>query len=246
MREALQTDRAREYTGCKVKLCGLHRPEDVAAANAARPDFVGFVVNFPRSHRSVPASDVPALSGMVEAGIVRVGVFVDEPVDVVVRLFSQGAIDAAQLHGSEDDAYVSRLREAAPGLRVIQAFRVRTPDDVRAAEASAADLVLLDNGQGTGEAFDWSLLRGVRRSFILAGGLGPANVGEAVRAVRPWGVDMSSGIETDRAKDPRKMRDAVRAVREASSEAAAKAGRADKSKDKIVAGRVAPTDADEG
>ncbi len=196
----------------RVKLCGLSRPQDVEAANAARPDYVGFVVDFPRSRRSVPASELMSLSRCVDPAIRRVGVFVDEPVEMVARLFEAGAIDVVQLHGSEDEGYLSRLRAtcAAP---VIQAFRMRAQADVRRAMESSADLVLLDNGQGTGQAFDWSLARGVRRRFMLAGGLGPANVAQAVRAIHPWGVDMSGGVETNGTKDPSKMQAAVIAAK---------------------------------
>ena len=198
----------------RVKLCGMFRPQDIEVANAVRPDYVGFVVDFPRSHRSVPADDVAALSSQVDAGIRRVGVFVDEPVEVVARLYQQGVIDVAQLHGHEDEEYLAQLRNACDAP-TIQAFRVREAADVAHAVASTADLVLLDNGQGTGESFDWSLVREVGRPFVLAGGLTPANVADAIAAVRPWGVDMSSGIETDGVKDPSKMRAAVAAVRTA-------------------------------
>ena len=98
---------------------------------------------------------------------------------------------------------------------ILQAFRVDTAADVAAAEASGADLVLLDAGEGgTGETFDWSLLAGIRRPYFLAGGLHPGNVGQAVRRLHPFGVDVSSGIETDGKKDPAKMEAFVRAVRE--------------------------------
>lgn len=197
---------------CRVKLCGLSRPQDVEAANEARPDYVGFVVDYPLSRRNVPASGLAALSRRVDPAIRRVGVFVDEPVEVVARLYEAGAIDIAQLHGSEDEGYLSRLR-AACGVPVIQAFRMRSRADAERAEASSADLVLLDNGRGTGREFDWSLVRDVRRPFMLAGGLGPANVAQAVRATRPWGVDMSGGVETGGAKDPDKMRAAVVAAK---------------------------------
>ncbi|MBR3315537.1 MAG: tryptophan synthase subunit beta [Atopobiaceae bacterium] len=195
----------------RVKLCGMMRPEDIEAVNEARPDYVGFVVDFPRSHRSVASEELPALSTLVAPGIQRVGVFVDAPVENVARLFVQGAIDVAQLHGHEDEGYIARLRSAC-GVPIIQAFSIRAASDVACAEASSADLVLLDNGQGTGEAFDWSLVRGVRRPFLLAGGLTAANVAQAMASVHPWGVDMSSGIETDGVKDRKKILAAVRAV----------------------------------
>lgn len=196
----------------RVKICGLRRPQDVEAANEARPDYVGFVVDFPRSRRSVPASELAALSRLVRPGIRRAGVFVDEPIEEIAKLFESGTIDVAQLHGSEDEAYLSRLR-ATCDVPVIQAFRMRDVEDVERTMASSADLVLLDNGQGTGHTFDWSLARDVRRPFMLAGGLGPKNVAQAIRAVHPWGVDMSGGVETEGTKDPIKMRAAVAAAK---------------------------------
>lgn len=196
----------------RVKLCGMFRPEDIEAVNEVRPDYMGFVVDFPRSHRSVSPAELEQLSPRVACGVRRVGVFVREPVEVVARLYNEGLIDVAQLHGDEDEDYLDSLRTAC-SVPIIQAFRVRSADDVARARNSTADLVLLDNGQGTGTAFDWSLLADVGRPFMLAGGLGPANVAKAVASVRPWGVDMSTGIETGRLKDPQKMRAAVTAAR---------------------------------
>ena len=208
-------------TGCVVKLCGMSREADIDAVAAARPDLVGFIVDFPRSHRSVSAARLAELVSYLrkrdpERAIGAVGVFVDEPPERVAAVARAAGLDAAQLHGHEDAAYLERLRPLlSAGVALIQAFRVCSAADVARARASAADLILLDNGQGTGEAFDWSLIHGIGRSFLLAGGLAPGNVAGAIRAVRPWGVDMSSGIETDRVKDPVKIAAAVRAVREA-------------------------------
>ncbi|MDR4015614.1 MAG: phosphoribosylanthranilate isomerase, partial [Eggerthellaceae bacterium] len=109
-------------------------------------------------------------------------------------------------------AYISELRHHTGG-GTIQAFQVGNEEDASRAEGSAADMVLLDNGQGTGAAFDWSYVSRMHRPFILAGGLTPENVGEALDEVRPWGVDMSSGLETDKLKDPEKIAAAVREVR---------------------------------
>ena len=198
---------------CRVKLCGMSRAEDVAAANACHPDLVGFVVDFPRSHRNVPVEGLPSLVDALDETIPAVGVFVDEPLARVADAVGAG-IDVVQLHGDEDEAYLARLREALPqGTPVIQAFRVRSADDVERANASSADLVLLDAGQGSGRTFDWALLAHATRPYLLAGGLNPGNVAAAVRELHPWGVDMSSGVETERHKDPDKMAAAVAAAR---------------------------------
>ena len=199
----------------RVKLCGMFRDEDIDAVLASAPDMCGFIVDYPRSHRSVSPERLRELSGrLAGSGVTRVGVFVDADPHLIEGLVADGTLDAVQLHGHEGEDYVRALASRLAGrAAVIQAFRVRGAEDVARAESSPADLVLLDGGRGEGKAFDWSLVRSVRRDFLLAGGLGPDNVAEAIRAVRPWGVDMSSDIETDKRKDPEKMAAAVAAVR---------------------------------
>lgn len=120
-------------------------------------------------------------------------------------MLQDGIIDIAQLHGHEDRDYIQNLR-GMTDKPIIQAFKVRCEEDVRTAEASEADMILLDNGAGTGESFDWHLIQNVKRPFFLAGGLYPHNVAQAVREIQPFAVDVSSGIETDKKKDPEKMR----------------------------------------
>ena len=151
-------------------------------------------------------------------GIKAVGVFVKEDPETVVHLLEDGVIDVAQLHGGESEAYIRTLRQHTH-KPILQAFRVDTPADLEKAQASSADYILLDSGDGgTGERFDWSLLAGVTRPYFLAGGLDPENVGGAVEKLKPYAVDVSSGIETDGKKDPEKMKNFVRAVRGAVGE----------------------------
>lgn len=199
----------------KVKVCGLMRPEDVEAVNAAGADFAGFILS-DGFRRSIDRERARELSSRLAIGTAPVGVFVDEPIEYIVPFAADGTIDAVQLHGDEDDAFIEELRLALPpGCAIVKAFKVRGGDDIARANASAADLVLLDNGQGTGKAFDWTAIEGIARPFVLAGGLGPGNVAEAVRLFRPYAVDMSSGVETDGRKDPQKIADAVREARSA-------------------------------
>ena len=206
---------AQEGGSCRVKLCGMFRDEDIVALNACRPHMAGFVCDFARSHRSVGAAELERLARRVDPGIWRVGVCVDLGLDQVEHNVVRG-VDIVQLHGCEDDSYLADLRRRVD-VGIVQAFRMRDATDVERALASAADMVLLDAGQGSGQTFDWSLVERVaaRRPFILAGGLSPANVARAIEATHPWGVDMSSGIETNRHKDPHKMVAAVAAVRSA-------------------------------
>ena len=197
----------------KIKICGLYRPQDIEYVNAARPDWCGFIINFPKSHRNLTPDQVRALRAGLDDGIVPVGVFVDSPVADVAALLKDGTISIAQLHGHEDDGYIAELRALSPGCAVWKAFKVRDSADLTAANASAADMVLLDNGYGTGAAFDWSLTRGVTRPYILAGGLTPENIPDAIARLRPYGLDISSGVETEKAKDFDKIKAAVAAAR---------------------------------
>ncbi len=197
----------------RIKICGLFQPRDIDYINEARPDWCGFILNFPKSHRNVSVDELRALRARLTEGVTPVGVFVDQPVEVVAALLAEGLIDLAQLHGHEDGAYIAQLRALAPGKPIWRAFKVRSPADVQEAEDCPADLVVLDGGQGAGRVFDWSLVREVRRPFLLAGGLTPENIPQAVRALQPYGVDLSSGVETDRQKDRSKILAAVAAAR---------------------------------
>ena len=186
----------------KVKLCGLSRESDIAAVNKLKPDLVGFVFA-KKSKRYVSPEQAAALKSLLAPGILAAGVFVNEPVEAVAELLDHGVIDVAQLHGSEDDAYIARLR-ALTGKPIFRAFKVKS---------ATADLVLLDSGAGTGKTFDWSLVQSVQRPYFLAGGLDPDNVADAISALHPYGVDVSSGIETDGVKDESKMAAFVAAAR---------------------------------
>lgn len=198
----------------RIKICGLTRPEDVRYVNTAKPDWCGFILNFPSSRRNVTPEQARALRAGLDPDIRPVGVFVDRPAEEVAALLNSGVISVAQLHGREDNAYISVLRTLAPGCVVWRAFQLRSQADLAAADASGADLVLLDNGRGTGQTFDWSLAGSVHRPFLLAGGLTPESIPRAVAALRPYGLDLSSGVETDGVKDPAKIQAAVTAARE--------------------------------
>ena len=147
---------------------------------------------------------------LLDPGIRAVGVFVDEPVGKVAE--SCDFLDLVQLHGHEDNSYLEKLRELTD-KPIIRAFRISGHDDFKRAMESNADLILLDSGTGSGRSFDWDLIGKPERPWILAGGLGPDNVAEAVSRFRPYAVDLSSGAETDGWKDPEKMRLCVEAVR---------------------------------
>ncbi len=195
----------------QIKMCGLRRPEDIRAVNGLKPEYIGFVF-FPGSRRYITPETAKALKEMLDPGIEAVGVFVDENPETVAELLADRTIDMAQLHGHEDEQYLARLRKLTD-RPLIRAFRIRSAEDAMRAQASSADRILLDAGAGDGKTFDWSWLRTVKRPYFLAGGLNPENAARAVQELKPYAVDVSSGIETDGFKDIQKMRAFMQAVR---------------------------------
>ena len=196
-----------------MKFCGLTRSQDVEIVNELKPDYIGFVF-FPRSKRYVSPEQARRLKNMLCPKIKAVGVFVNEEPEIVADLLENGTIDMAQLHGKEDEAYIKRLRQLT-NRPILQAFRVDTEADIRQAEQSTADYILLDSGAGgTGTTFDWNLLKHVSRPYFLAGGLGVHNIKNALEMLHPFGVDVSSGIEENGVKDPMKMQKFAELVRD--------------------------------
>lgn len=197
----------------RVKLCGLSRKEDIAEANALRPDYIGFVF-WEGSRRFVTADKAISLSKMLDPSIVPVGVFLNADIDHIIKIADSGCIRMVQLHGDESEELVKRIQERT-GLPVIRAFRIEDRKDIETAVSTEADLLMLDGGIGSGTAFDWSLLEDVDRPYFLAGGLDGDNVREAISKLHPFAVDVSSGIETDGLKDPVKMKRFIEAARTA-------------------------------
>ncbi len=195
----------------RVKFCGLSGLCDIDFANELRPEYIGFVF-YAKSRRYVSPEQAEIFRENLAREILSVGVFVDEDLKIVAALANSGVIDMIQLHGCEDCEYILRLRELT-GAKIIQAFKIRSSSDIFAANCSIADYVLLDAGTGTGRKFDWELVSGIRREYFLAGGLNPENISDAVRDLNPFAVDVSSGIESNGAKDFAKMREFISKVR---------------------------------
>lgn len=198
----------------RIKICGLSRLEDISYINEAKPDYCGFVIDVPKSRRNVSISQVRTFTENLSRQIIPVGVFVNKELKQVAELLNEGVIGIAQLHGQEDEDYIKKLK-GMTDRPVMKAFSIRDRKDLETAAGSCADLVLLDHGKGgTGESFDWSVLEGWNeRPYFLAGGLNPDNIPEAIRKYHPWGIDLSSAVETDGKKDREKILQAVRAVR---------------------------------
>ncbi len=196
----------------KIKICGLTRLEDIEAANALLPDYIGFVF-WERSKRNVSKEQAKELKSRLDSRIKAVGVFVDAEIDFIADLVSCGIIDVAQLHGSEDEDYISQLRKRIGGAEIIKAFNINKIESFDEAEKSSADHIMIDSGKGSGITFDWSKLERLNRPYFLAGGLGAENISEVLESVKPFAVDVSSGVETDGFKDRAKMKRFVESVR---------------------------------
>ena len=195
----------------QIKFCGLSRLQDIEFVNELKPEFIGFV--FARqSRRYILPECALKLKAELSQEIKSVGVFVNEKINIIANISSQNIIDLIQLHGSEDDNYVRQLKNLT-SKAIIKAFVIKSSRDIIQASQSSADYILLDSGAGTGQAFNWDLIKSFRRDYFLAGGLNPENVRRAIKILNPFAVDTSSGIETNGFKDKIRMSAFVDAVR---------------------------------
>lgn len=199
----------------KIKICGLTREEDIAAANRYLPDYIGFV--FVESRRQVTPEQAHHLKKGLDPQIKAVGVFVNASLENIAALCGAGTIDLVQLHGDESSDYIRALKEKTT-CPVIKAVRVQSPQQILQAQSLPCDLLLLDACQagqygGSGTAFDRSLIPPLYKPFFLAGGLDRVNIAQAIQECHPFGVDMSSGVETNGVKDEIKIRDIIAIIR---------------------------------
>ena len=211
----------------KIKFCGLFRECDIDYANVLKPDFVGFIF-VEHSKRFVDFATAQALKSRLDSGIQAVGVFVDSPVERIMEALSEGIIDAVQLHGSEDSAYIDTLKacmQSDLGVEspIIKAIQVSDSHSLEAELKSNANFILLDSpNAGSGKAFDWNALaqnlqsqkfaREFQTRFFLAGGINVENIQSAI-ALKPFCIDISSGIESSGVKDFAKMQTIINTVR---------------------------------
>lgn len=193
----------------KIKLCGLSRVEDIETANILLPEFVGFIF-WGKSRRYISPAQAETLKNILDKKISAVGVFVNEKISTVAEIAK--FLDFIQLHGSEDENYISTLRNFTD-KKIIQAFKIKNAEDLQRAKNSRADFILLDSGAGTGEIFNWQLLKNFEREYFLAGGLTIENISDALKNLKPFAVDVSSGIETNGLKDAAKMKNFVFKIR---------------------------------
>ena len=223
------------YYTPKIKMCGISKVETIPAVVEAKPDYMGLV--FAPSKRQVTVDQAKILvselhkqyanrynrnviqwsNDVVQEFIKTVGIFVNETLDNLVTIATEVNLDAVQLHGDEDEAFIQSLKERT-NVEVWKAVQIRSAADAEAWIDSSADMLLFDayhkdERGGMGEVFDWSCLDEFERPFMLAGGIDSTNVARAIRTVRPYGIDISSGIETEGVKDDEKIKAFTNIVR---------------------------------
>ena len=223
------------YYTPKIKMCGISKVETIPAVVEAQPDYMGLV--FAPSKRQVTVDQAKILvselhkqyanrynrnviqwsNDVVQEFIKTVGIFVNETLDNLVTIATEVNLDAVQLHGDEDEAFIQSLKERT-NVEVWKAVQIRSAADAEAWIDSSADMLLFDayhkdERGGMGEVFDWSCLDEFERPFMLAGGIDSTNVAWAIRTVRPYGIDISSGIETEGVKDDEKIKAFTNIVR---------------------------------
>lgn len=206
------------HSNVKIKICGITNRADAEAAIAAGADALGLMF-YEQSPRAISIDEAQEIARVVPPFVLRVGVFVDpNPSDVFAAIQLCG-LNLLQFHGEETPAFCQQF-----GMMTMKAVRVRDADSLTVLEQFETDAFLLDSyvpgkAGGTGERFNWDLAFEARKfgkPIFVAGGLTAANVAEAVRRTQPFGVDVSSGVESAPGrKDPAKMRDFIAAVREA-------------------------------
>ena len=212
------------YYTPKVKMCGISKVDTIPAVVEAKPDYMGLV--FAPSKRQVTVEQAKTLVEELHKQyavrynsetIKTVGVFVNETVENLLKIAEEVKLDVIQLHGDEDESFIQILKEQS-NVEVWKAVQVRSAADAEKWIDSSADMLLFDayhkdERGGTGEVFDWSSLDEFERPFMLAGGIDSTNVARAIRTVRPYGIDISSGIETEGVKDNEKVKAFTKIVR---------------------------------
>jgi len=200
-----------ENKNVKIKICGLFREDDYVTVNKTLPDFIGFV--FTKSRRMVDFQLAQKIGHKLDPKIKKVGVFVDEKIENILRLYEAEIIDMVQLHGNEDENYIEKLKSACK-IEVIKAVKAGS----KTVLAKNADYILFDTPDkilpgGTGRTFDWRLIPEINKPIFLAGGLNAGNIKEAINSVSPFAIDISSGAETNGHKDFQKISEIVNLVR---------------------------------
>ncbi len=201
----------------KIKICGMQRIEDIQYVNKYRPDYAGFILS-EGFGRTVVLNTFCKLDSYLDKDIKRVGVFVNEPIENILKYYAE-KLNVIQLHGNEDREYIERLKSLCR-CEIWKAVRAKTPEDIINAEKLGADRLLIDSyvkGKvgGTGTKADFNIIKTAapQDKFMLAGGLDKNNILSAIDELHPYGVDLSSSVETNGFKDKEKIREIISIVR---------------------------------
>ena len=195
----------------KIKLCGIKSEDDIKVINEVLPDYIGFVFAG-KSKRYISFDTANTLKNKLDNRVKAVGVFVNEDIENIAYLVKNKIIDIVQLHGNEDESYINILKTKIKAP-IIYAYQIKSKADIKSVK-NDTDFILLDAGAGCGETFDEALLEDFDNEYFLAGGLSIDNIKEKIIKLHPFGVDVSSGIETEGKKDAAKIRKFVSLVRE--------------------------------
>lgn len=210
----------------KLKICGIKRIEDINIINKYKIDYIGFV--FAESPRKISFNKARELSNLLNNNIVPVGVFVNENINFIVKLYKEKIIKIAQLHGTEDENYIKNLKnksynETGTQIPIINAIEIKNINinslnkKLSKLNETSADYLILDSGKGSGKPFNWKLIdknKTLKKPFFLAGGLNNKNLRLAINEFNPYAVDLSSGVETDGFKDEEKIEEIVEIVKQ--------------------------------
>ena len=177
-----------------IKICGLTKEEDIEYVNKYKPDFVGFV--FAKSKREVTKEVAKGLTKNLCSDILPIGVFVNESIVKICEIVNECKLSGVQLHGDENNIFINDLREKLPKTIIIKAVKVLSEMSVFDAYEISADYILFDSLRGgSGETFEWELIKNFKKDYFLAGGLHSENIGLALDKLNPYAVDISSGVE---------------------------------------------------
>ncbi len=200
----------------RIKICGLKRECDIDYANEFLPDYIGFI--FANTKRYVTPELAKMLKARLDSRIKAVGVFVNEDIDLVCDIANGGTIDLIQLHGDEDENYINTIKQRTD-KPIIKAVRVQSSQQVITAEKLPCDYLLLDTYRkeqygGIGESFNWELIpKTLSKPFFLAGGLNSENILQAENTVKPYCLDISTGVEENGFKSREKIEEIIKLIR---------------------------------
>ena len=195
----------------KIKICGIRRLEDIQIINKYKPDYIGFV--FADSPRKISYNMARQLKNELNPSVKSVGVFVNEDINKIIKLCEDKIIDMVQLHGDENESYISNLKEKTDNIQIIKSIIITGDEDLKEYEHSQADYLLLDSGKGSGKTFNWdSINKNTNKKLFIAGGLNSDNINHLIKEFKPYAVDLSSSLEVNGYKDELKIKKIMEVV----------------------------------